>query len=181
MRHSNASVLRLSRMRGVCALWCRGRRALMSRPVIRRLDPYFWQHGYAASMRPAFRRPTAQYAAATFTVDRLIEMLGTLRCVRPRERMRRCRPDSLSIDSFYACLRCAVTEDDIKFFEGNPARRYRIRELQRTGRQRHMAIVDRAGRETIFPVGESFIPHDSDVVLSSLVSNMTSAAMARWE
>src|SRR6516164_6419551 len=87
---------------------------------------------FAASMRPAFRRPTAQYAAATFTVDRLIEMLGTLRCVRPRERMRRCRPDSLSIDPFYACLRCAVTEDDIKFFEGNPARRYRIRELQRT-------------------------------------------------
>jgi hypothetical protein len=81
----------------------------------------------------------------------------------------------------YACLRCPVTEDDIKFFEGNPARRYRIRELQRAGRQRQMAIVDRAGRETIFPVGESFIPHDSDVVLSSLVSSMTAAIMARWE
>ena len=73
-----------------------------------------------------------------------------------------------------------MTEDDIKFFEGNPARRYRIR-VQRAGLQRQMAIVDRAGRETIFPVGESFIPHDSDVVLSSLVSSMTAAAMARWE
>jgi hypothetical protein len=117
-----------------------------------------------------------------FTVDRLIEMLGTLgRCVRAQERLRRCRSDAFPSIPVYARLRCPVTEDDIKFFEGNPARRYRIRELQRTGRQRHMAIVDRAGRETIFPVGESFIPHDSDVVLSSLVSSMTAAAMARWE
>ena len=137
----------------------------MSRPVIRRLDPYLATRiTHELTGFSGCRLFPCTQCAAAFTVDRLIE-----------------RSDAFPSIPIYARLSCPVTEDDIKFFEGNPARRYRIRELQRTGRQRHMAIVDRAGRETIFPVGESFIPHDSDVVLSSLVSSMTAAAMARWK
>jgi hypothetical protein len=36
-----------------------------------------------------------------------------------------------------------------------------------------MCIVDREGRETIFPVGEDFAPLDTDAELSSLVSTFT--------
>jgi hypothetical protein len=62
-----------------------------------------------------------------------------------------------------------LSQGDANFFAANPKRRYRIREHERTGHRRHMCIVDREGRETIFPVGEDFAPLDTDAELSSLV------------
>jgi hypothetical protein len=61
-----------------------------------------------------------------------------------------------------------LSQGDANFFAANPKRRYRIREHERTGHRRHMCIVDREGRETIFPVGEDFAPLDTDAELSSL-------------
>jgi len=66
-----------------------------------------------------------------------------------------------------------LSQGDANFFAANPKRRYRIREHERTGHRRHMCIVDREGRETIFPVGEDFAPLDTDAELSSLVSTFT--------